>query len=125
MFATTQTIQYQPLFRWVGFIVDNNWSWVFLRRAKSNIVLKKLDDAKKYRVGGYRVDAVALYLESKDFRIDDVPKDYLNSRKLDRGRIDLWATEQLLGFITRRRTASKTEKKRSFVIKRLCLPHLI
>jgi polar amino acid transport system substrate-binding protein len=95
VFSTTQTTQRQPLFKWVGPIVDNNW--VFLKRANSNIILKELDDAKKYRVGGYRGDAVALYLESKGFRIDYVPKDYLNSRKLDRGRIDLWATGQLLG----------------------------
>jgi polar amino acid transport system substrate-binding protein len=95
VFSTTQTIERQPLFKWVGPIVDNNW--VFLKRGNSKIVLKKLDDAKKYRVGGYRGDAVALYLESKGFSIDYVPKDYLNSRKLDRGRIDLWATGQLLG----------------------------
>lgn len=95
VFSTTQTPQREPLFKWVGPIVDNNW--VFLKQAKSNIVLKTLEDAKKYRVGGYRGDAVALYLESKGFRIDYVPKDYLNARKLDRGRIDLWATGQLLG----------------------------
>lgn len=95
VFSTTQTTERQPLFKWVGPIVDNNW--VFLKRAGSDIVLKDLNDAKKYRVGGYRGDATALYLESKGFKIDYVPKDYLNARKLDRGRIDLWATGQLLG----------------------------
>lgn len=95
VFSTTQTTERQPLFKWVGPIVNNNW--VFLKRADSDIVLKDLNDAKKYRVGGYRGDAIALYLESKGFKIDYVPKDYLNARKLDRGRIDLWATGQLLG----------------------------
>ena len=95
VFSTTQTTKRQQLFKWVGPIVDNNW--VFLKQAGSNIVLKDLNDAKKYRVGGYRGDATALYLESKGFKIDYVPKDYLNARKLDRGRIDLWATGQLLG----------------------------
>lgn len=95
VFSTTQTTERQALFKWVGPIVDNNW--VFLKRANSNIVLKNLEDAKKYRVGGYSGDATAIYLESKGFKIDYVPKDYLNARKLDRGRIDLWATGQLLG----------------------------
>lgn len=95
VFSTTQTTERQQLFKWVGPIVNNNW--VFLKRADSDIVLKDLNDAKKYRVGGYRGDAIALYLESKGFTIDYVPKDYLNARKLDRERIDLWATGQLLG----------------------------
>lgn len=95
VFSTTQTIEREPLFKWVGPIVDN--TWVFLKGPGSNIELTSLEDAKKYRVGGYRGDAVALFLEAKGFEIDYVSKDYLNARKLARGRIDLWATGQLLG----------------------------
>ena len=95
VFSTTQTEAREPLFKWVGPITANNW--VFLKNADNEIEVNSLEDAKKYRIGGYRGDAVSLYLESQGFTIHYVNKDYLNARKLDRGRIDLWATGQLLG----------------------------
>ena len=95
VFSTTRTEAREPLFKWVGPITANNW--VFLKKGGSDVVVNTLEDAKKYRVGGYRGDAVSLYLESQGFTIDYVNKDYLNARKIDRDRIDLWATGQLLG----------------------------
>jgi len=96
VFSTTRTTEREPLFKWVGPIVENNW--VFLKKTKNKkIVVDGLRKARRYSIGGYHGDAVALFLESKGFDIDYVSKDYLNARKLDRGRIDLWATGQLLG----------------------------
>lgn len=96
VFSTTRTEEREPNFKWVGPIVENNW--VFLKRKKNKrIVLDDLRDARRYSIGGYRGDAVALFLESQGFDIEYVSADYLNARKLNRDRIDLWATGQLLG----------------------------
>lgn len=95
VFSTTRTKEREPLFQWVGPLVNNNW--IFLAKKDKNITIGSLEDAKKYRVGGYRGDAVALYLQSQGFKLDLTSKDELNALKLDRGRIDLWATGHLLG----------------------------
>lgn len=95
VFSTTRTTEREALFKWVGPIIGNNW--IFLKKEDKDIQINSLEDAKKYNVGGYSGDAVSLYLESQGFKIDYVTKDYLNARKLDHDRIDLWATGQLLG----------------------------
>lgn len=95
VFSTTRTAEREAKFKWVGPLVENNW--VFLAKQSRNISVKSLEEAKKYRVGGYLGDAVALYLTDQGFDMDLTPKDDLNARKLDRDRIDLWATGHLLG----------------------------
>ncbi|MGK0291570.1 MAG: polar amino acid transport system substrate-binding protein [bacterium] len=95
VFSTTHTKERDPLFKWVGPLVYNNW--VFLAKNGSKIRIRKLSDAKKYRIGGYRGDATALYLQKQGFRLKLSTADHLNARKLKRGIIDLWATGNLLG----------------------------
>lgn len=95
VFSTTRTAEREAKFKWVGPLVENNW--VFLAKGSRNIVLQNLAEGKNYRVGGYQGDAVALYLADQGYVIDLTPKDDLNARKIDRDRIDLWATGHLLG----------------------------
>lgn len=95
VFSTTRTAEREEKFKWVGPLVENNW--VFLAKESRNISVKDLEDGKKYRVGGYQGDAVALYLTDQGYDMDLTPKDDLNARKINRDRIDLWATGHLLG----------------------------
>ena len=95
VFSTTRTAERENKFKWVGPIVQNNW--VFIAKASSNISLSNLEEAKSLRVGGYQGDAVALYLADQGFTLDLAPQDNLNALKIDRNRIDLWATGHLLG----------------------------
>lgn len=95
VFSTTRTEARENLFQWVTPVAYNNW--VFLAKRSSNIRITSMEDAKQYRVGGYRGDAAALYLEGLGFKLDLVSRDELNALKLDRDRIDLWATGHLLG----------------------------
>ena len=95
VFSTTRTAERESKFRWVGPIAENNW--VFLAREHNNIELNNLEEAKAYRVGGYQGDAVALYLEDQGFELDLAPRDNLNALKIQRDRLDLWATGHLLG----------------------------
>ena len=79
----------------MGPIAENNW--VFLAKSSRNISVSSLDEAKSLRVGGYQGDAVALYLTDQGFDLDLAPRDNLNALKIDRDRLDLWATGHLLG----------------------------
>lgn len=95
VFSTTRTAEREALFKWVSPVTFNRW--VLLQAPDSNITLTKLEDAKQYRIGGYRGDAIAQYLEKQGFKLDLVSRDELNAPKLIRKRIDLWATGDLLG----------------------------
>lgn len=90
VYSTTRTEPRESLFKWVGPLADNNW--VLFAKMDSPIKIDKLDDAKKYKIGGYQGDAVAVFLQSKGFKVDETIKDPQNVDKLEAGRIDLWAS---------------------------------
>lgn len=95
VFSTTITEERTPKFKWVGPLVQNDW--MFFARPDSGIEISSLDEARGYRVGGYKGDAVALFLEQQDFRLDLASHDHVNPGKLTAGRFELWATGVHLG----------------------------
>ena len=95
VFSTTRTPEREEKFKWVGPLVENNW--VFLAKEDRNLTVRSLEDASTYRIGGYQGDAVAVFLEGEGLELDLTRKDDLNAMKIDRDRIDLWATGHLLG----------------------------
>ncbi|MBK6999720.1 MAG: transporter substrate-binding domain-containing protein [Rhodoferax sp.] len=90
VYSTTRTEPREDQFRWVGPVAPNDW--VLYAKEDSKITLTALNDAKKFRVGGYRGDAVALYLEEHGFKLDNATNDEQSLKKLLAGRIDLMAT---------------------------------
>ena len=95
VYSTTRTEAREKKFQWVGPVAPNDW--VMFALADSKITVKTLDDAKKYKVGGYRGDAVALYLEEQKFKLDNGANDEQSAQKLQAGRIDIWATGVQIG----------------------------
>lgn len=95
VFSTTETAERKDKFKWVGPLVQNDWT--FFGRSDSDITISSLDDARRYIVGGYKGDAVAVYLEQQGFNLDLASEDQVNPRKLAAGRFELWATGQYLG----------------------------
>ncbi|MFZ3185206.1 MAG: ABC transporter substrate-binding protein [Pseudomonas sp.] len=96
LYSTTRTPEREELFKWVGPLVSNNW--VFFAKSDSPLKVTSLDDAKQYSVGGYYGDAVAEYLAAQGFsKLQLAPNDRSNAKKLDAGRIQLWATGEYLG----------------------------
>lgn len=95
VFSTTETQERLPQFKWVGPLVTNNW--ILFGRADSKLVIDSLADAKKHVVGGYKGDAVALFLEAEGFEQDLAAFDHLNPAKLAARRFDLWGTGEFLG----------------------------
>lgn len=94
VFSTTHTEARDPLFQWVGPLVENDW--VIFTLPDSPVVVDTLDDLHELRVGGYRDDAISIHLQALGIAVDDAPNDRLNARKLAAGRIDVWASGRYL-----------------------------
>lgn len=90
VFVTARVPEREKLFKWVGPIGPDDW--VLLARGDSPITLTSLEQARQYRVGAYKGDAIALSLEKQGLAPVIVLRDQDNARKLQAGQIDLWAT---------------------------------
>ncbi|VVM64166.1 hypothetical protein PS862_04383 [Pseudomonas fluorescens] len=80
----------EKLFKWVGPIGPDDW--IMLAKADSKITLERLDQARKYKIGAYKGDAIAETLAKQGLKPIVVLRDQDNAKKLVNGQIDLWAT---------------------------------
>lgn len=80
----------EKLFKWIGPIGPDDW--IMLAKADSKITLEALNDARKYKIGAYKGDAIAETLAKQGLNPIVVLRDQDNARKLVNGQIDLWAT---------------------------------
>ncbi|MFP6850514.1 MAG: ABC transporter substrate-binding protein [Pseudomonas sp.] len=90
VFVTAHLPEREALFKWVGPIGPDDW--VMLGKPDSRITLNSLDDAKQYKVGAYKGDAIAEHLTEKGLEPLTALRDTENAKKLMAGQIDLWAT---------------------------------
>ena len=80
----------EKLFKWVGPIGPDDW--IMLAKADSKITLETLNDARKYKIGAYKGDAIAETLAKQGLNPIVALRDQDNAKKLVSGQIDLWAT---------------------------------
>lgn len=80
----------EKLFKWVGPIGPDDW--IMLAKADSKITLESLEQARKYKIGAYKGDAIAETLSKQGLKPIVVLRDQDNAKKLVNGQIDLWAT---------------------------------
>lgn len=80
----------ENLFKWVGPIGPDDW--IMLAKADSKINIETLDQARKYKIGAYKGDAIAETLAKQGLKPIVVLRDQDNAKKLVNGQIDLWAT---------------------------------
>lgn len=100
LFSTARTAEREKLFKWVGPIASNDW--VLFAKSDSTIQLGSLEDARRYRIGGYKGDAKTRFLLDKGIEVQTALRDTENVRKLERGQIDLWVTSDQAGrFVAR------------------------
>ncbi|QMV63036.1 ABC transporter substrate-binding protein [Pseudomonas berkeleyensis] len=90
VFVTARLPEREALFKWVGPIGPDDW--VMLAKGDSPINLANLDEARQYRIGAYKGDAISEYLTDKGVEHGTSLRDQENARKLVAGQIDLWAT---------------------------------
>ncbi len=92
LFSTTRIEEREHLFKWVGPIAPNKFG--LIARKDKNIKVGSMDELKTFKIGTIRDDVAELYLIAAGVSIDSmkrVAKTILNIKKLNRGRIDLWA----------------------------------
>jgi polar amino acid transport system substrate-binding protein len=80
----------EKLFKWVGPIGPDDW--IMLAKADSKISIESLEQARKYKIGAYKGDAIAETLAKQGLNPIVVLRDQDNAKKLESGQIDLWAT---------------------------------
>ncbi|MBK5302966.1 MULTISPECIES: substrate-binding periplasmic protein [Gammaproteobacteria] len=80
----------EKLFKWVGPIGPDDW--ILLAKADSKITLESLEQARNYKIGAYKGDAIAETLAKQGLKPIVVLRDQDNAKKLVNGQIDLWAT---------------------------------
>ncbi|EMO5085471.1 substrate-binding periplasmic protein [Pseudomonas aeruginosa] len=90
VFVTARLAEREDKFKWVGPIGPDDW--VLLAKGDSPITLGSLGEAKKYRIGAYKGDAIAEFLGKNGFEADLALRDQENAQKLVKGQIDLWAS---------------------------------
>jgi polar amino acid transport system substrate-binding protein len=89
-FVMAKLPEREKLFKWVGPIGPDDW--VMLAKADSTINLISLEQAKSYRVGAYKGDAIEEHLIKQGLEPVSSFRDQENAHKLQEGKIDLWAT---------------------------------
>jgi polar amino acid transport system substrate-binding protein len=95
IFCTARTAEREGQFKWVGPITSLN-SALFAKPG-SKIVLNTLDDARQYKVGGYKGDFMGEHFVKEGFNISLVTNDVMNPSRLKQGSIDLWIADELVG----------------------------
>ncbi|TRX74640.1 substrate-binding periplasmic protein [Pseudomonas mangiferae] len=95
LFSTTRTPEREATFKWVGPL--GKTAWVLAAAPNSGITVKDLKDAGKYKIGAYKNNAVTQSLESQGVPLIIALRDQENAKKLERGQIDLWATDDPAG----------------------------
>lgn len=95
VYSTTLTEERKPLFQWIKPL--ESVKWVVYKVKGSPLTASSLEDLKGKTIGGYVGDAVANYMKSQGFKVDEAPGDAANPKKLQAGRIDAWATTDISG----------------------------
>lgn len=95
VFTAIRNQEREKLFQWVGPISVTRW--VLLAKKSKGIKIEKLEDAFKYRIGGYKDDAKTQYLVKAGATVEAVESDATNAKRLAKGDIDLWATGYISG----------------------------
>jgi len=84
----------ETLFKWVDFIAPYD-VYLYKLKTRTDIRATDLDGLKRYTIGSVRHDIRAQYLEKQGMKLELVPDDHANAKKLDHGRIDLFPIDEL------------------------------
>jgi len=113
VYATTLTESRLPNFKWVAPILENKWA-IFAKK-DSKISIKSLGELKQYRVGGLQGSGMAKFLEKNGVPMELTVNNGLNARKLEAGRVDLWASSAFTAtYLAKREGAPNIENLLTF-----------
>lgn len=109
IYCVSKTADREPSFDWVGPLASIKWT--LFAKPGSSIELKNLEDARKYRIGGYKGDVMTNYLDDKGFDVQAISNNGLNARRLENDQIALWVADGLAGPYLAADTADVTDLK--------------
>lgn len=95
LFCTARTDEREDEFQWVGPLAPIKWT--LFAAPDSDIELDSLEDAKDYKIAGYKGDVMSDYLVSEGFDVVMGVSGEQNPRRLVLGQADLWVTDGLVG----------------------------
>ncbi len=95
LFCTARTDEREDQFQWVGPLAPIKWT--LFAAPGSDITLSSLEDAREYRIAGYKGDVMSDYLVSEGFEVVMSVSGDVNPRRLTLGEADLWVTDGLVG----------------------------
>ncbi len=95
LFCTARTDQREDEFQWVGPLAPIKWT--LFAAPDSDIEVESLEDAKQYKIAGYKGDVMSDYLASQGFDVIMNVSGEQNPRRLSLGHADLWVTDGLVG----------------------------
>jgi len=115
IFSSGRTPEREELFHWVGPLITTNW--VVMAKKSRNIRLAALEDAHKYKIGGFKSGAVTLFLEKQGFKIENYIQPHLVLRKMEAEKIDLLPIPEIVGYYFAKREGVAIEP--AFIIKEI------
>ncbi|WP_221800888.1 substrate-binding periplasmic protein [Oceanobacter mangrovi] len=95
IFCTIRSAEREHMFKWVGPITY--MTGALFARPDSEIKLKSVEDAKKYKIGGLKGDSFTNFFKDKGYNLSIVADDRENPYLLEQGTIDLWVSDVLTG----------------------------
>ncbi|WP_165855940.1 substrate-binding periplasmic protein [Marinobacter sp. JSM 1782161] len=95
LFCTARTDEREDDFQWVGPLASIRWT--LFAAPDSDIELDSLDDARQYRIAGYKGDVMSDYLIEQGMDVLTSRNSNQNPQRLALGQVDLWVTDGLVG----------------------------
>lgn len=95
LFCTARTDERENEFQWVGPLASIQWT--LFAAPDSNITLDSLEDARQYKIAGYKGDVMSDYLIAEGFEVIANVSGLQNARRLMLGQADLWVTDGAVG----------------------------
>ncbi|MBF0377289.1 MAG: transporter substrate-binding domain-containing protein [Desulfamplus sp.] len=92
IYTILRTEEREKLFKWIGPLIPPEKFYFYKHRTRSDVVVKTLDHAKKYRIGILRDSIHGQFLTAHGFpkySLDEVSEQVFNLKKLLADRIDL------------------------------------
>ncbi|WP_394132666.1 substrate-binding periplasmic protein [Shewanella maritima] len=83
--------QRESRYRWIGPVMISRYGLYSHQPLKDPLIT--LEDARKYSIGSFLGSGIGEYLISLGFKVELTSNAALNVKKLQRNRIDLWASE--------------------------------
>lgn len=90
VYSTTRTPERDPLFKWIGPLLSNQWGAFSL--ASASLEANSLDDLSELRIGSFREDAVGKYVQDQGHSLILATTDHENLDRLSADLIDVWIT---------------------------------